>query len=54
MQIEREVIEAARLAWNIMEGVFSEDPEFFEYGSSEFEIFYDQLVGHLLEEETEA
>lgn len=54
MEIEKEVIEAARRAWNVMEAIFSSEPDFFEPESVEFELFYDQLVGHLLEEETQA
>ena len=53
MEIEREVIESARRAWNIMEAIFTPDPEFFEPESSDFDSFYDQLIGHLLEEENQ-
>ena len=54
MELETEVIEAARRAWNVIEGIFESEPDFFDTDSTEFYIFYDQLVGHLLEEETQA
>ena len=53
MKVSNEVVEAARRAWNVMEGLFSANPDFFEPESGEFELFYEQLISHLLEEEKE-
>ena len=54
MEINEQIVESARLAWNIIDSIFEEEPSSFESDSTEFKLFYDQLIGHLLEEETEA
>ena len=48
-----DVVEASRRAWNQLEGLFQKDPEFFEPENTEFALFYEQLLVHLLAEEKE-
>lgn len=54
MQVTDEIIDSGRRAWNQLESIFAKNPDYFEPDSTEFAIFYEQLVSHLLEEETEA
>ena len=51
--VNEDVVEAARKSWNTLEGLFTQDPEFFEPNSTEFNAFYQNLLLHLMSEERE-
>jgi len=50
MQDNKDVIEAARIAWNKLSLVMDSDPEMFEDYEA-FKEFYEMLVRKLFEEE---
>lgn len=52
MEMEKDIIESARQAWNIISASLDDEPKIY-LDVKEFEVFYGEILKSLLEEEQE-
>lgn len=53
MNYNKDIVEAARIAWNTNIVYFSDDPTFYDVEDPAFKLFYETFVRQLFDKETE-